>query len=61
MGDAGVDGIVSVHQARLVLQLKIDIIEQVADVASDVTNHRELLCKGEGRASLHFLVRVRNQ
>ena len=59
MGDAGVDGIVSVQQARLVLQLKIDTIEQVADVASDVTTYRALLCKGEERASLHFLVRVR--
>ena len=58
MGDAGVDGIVSVQQARLLLQ-QGDTIEQVADVASDVTNRRALLCKGEERASLHFLVRVR--
>ena len=34
--EADVDGIVSVQQARLVPQLKIDTIEQVADVATDV-------------------------
>ena len=56
----GDDGRVSIHQARLALELMIDTIEQVADVAADIANHGELICRGEERASLHFLVRVCN-
>lgn len=60
VGDAGVDGRVSIHQARLVLELMVDPIEQVADAATDNVNHRELPCRGEECVSLHCLVRVCN-
>ena len=44
---------VSKPQAHPVLELVLDTIEQVTEVAADIAHHRELLCRCGEHSSLH--------
>ena len=60
VGEADVHGGVAMHQAHLVLELIFNPIKQVADVATDNVDHRELPRRSEECVSLHCLVRICN-
>eukprot|EP00405_Crypthecodinium_cohnii_P016175 CAMPEP_0206451454 /NCGR_PEP_ID=MMETSP0324_2-20121206/19350_1 /ASSEMBLY_ACC=CAM_ASM_000836 /TAXON_ID=2866 /ORGANISM="Crypthecodinium cohnii, Strain Seligo" /LENGTH=203 /DNA_ID=CAMNT_0053921337 /DNA_START=192 /DNA_END=804 /DNA_ORIENTATION=- len=55
VGDGGVDGKVSVHEAHAVLVLLHDAVEQVADVAANRAEHGKLLGFGEVHSGADLL------
>merc|ERR1712194_619888 len=58
LGDRRVDGKVRVGQARRVVELLLDTVEQVADVTAARLKGRQLLALGEVHPDPHFLASV---